>query len=103
EETAIVPITKQHQNANPMIRVNYDPVGSGSGREQFIAGGVDFAGTDVPLDKKERADAATKCGGEVIEVPTYLSPIAVVFNVPGIDTLNLDADTIAGIFNGDIT
>lgn len=103
QEAAVQAITEGFQTAHPSVTVNYDPVGSGSGREQFIAGGVDFAGTDVPLDKKERADAATKCGGEVIEVPTYLSPIAVVFNVPGIDTLNLDADTIAGIFNGDIT
>ena len=32
-----------------------------------------------------------------------MSPIAVVFNIEGVDTLNLDAATIAGIFAGTIT
>ena len=37
----------------PDVTVNYDPVGSGGGREQFIAGGVDFAGSDAALDDEE--------------------------------------------------
>jgi phosphate transport system substrate-binding protein len=86
------------------VTVNYDPVGSGGGREQFLAGGVDFAGSDSPLDDEELASSADRCGDAgVFEIPDYISSIAVVYNLPGVDDLNLAPDTIAGIFAGDIT
>jgi phosphate transport system substrate-binding protein len=91
---------------NPDLTVNYDPVGSGAGREQFIAGGADFAGSDAYLaEGDELSSAQDRCGGpdNVLELPVYISPIAVAFNLPGVDSLNLTADTIAKIFNGDIT
>ena len=31
----------------PGVNVSYDPVGSGGGREQFLASAVDFAGSDA--------------------------------------------------------
>ncbi|RYE75810.1 MAG: phosphate ABC transporter substrate-binding protein PstS, partial [Myxococcales bacterium] len=84
------------------VTVNYDPVGSGDGRKQFIAAGVSFAGSDSYLsdDEGELAAAKERCMGEdVIEVPAYVSPIAVIFNVEGVDSLNLSAKTIAQIFD----
>jgi len=85
--------------------VAYDPVGSGGGREQFIAGGTDFAGTDSYFkdDEGELTEAKARCGGDIIEVPAYLSPIAVAFNVEGVDSLNLGPEEIAGIFAQKIT
>ena len=94
------------QDANPDVTVNYDPVGSGTGRENFISEAFSFAGTDSALNNDEgELDAAVeRCGGEdVIQVPAYVSPIAVTFNLPGIDTLNLAPETITGIFEGTIT
>ena len=87
-------------NQYPDVTVNYDPVGSGGGREQFIAGGTDFAGTDSYFkdDEGELTKAKERCGGDIIEVPAYLSPIALPFNVEGVDSLNLGAEEIAGIF-----
>jgi len=86
------------------VTVNYDPVGSGGGREQFLAGGVDFAGSDSPLDDDELAKAKERCGDAgVFELPNYISAIAVVYNLPGVDALNLKPATVAGIFHGDIT
>lgn len=41
--------------------------------------------------------------GEVLELPVYISPIAVAYNLPGIDDLNLSAANVAGIFSGTIT
>ena len=75
------------QKENSGVTVNYDPAGSGAGLEKFIAGGVDFAGSDSALDaEKGELDAAKKrCGGDAIEVPDYVSPIAVVFNLEGVD------------------
>ncbi len=94
------------QTANPEVTVNYDPVGSGGGREQFIAGGVAFAGSDSYLDDEEGelSGAKKRCLGEdPIEVPNYVSPIAVVYNVEGVDNLQLSPEAIAGIFSGKIT
>lgn len=91
------------QSQNPDVTVNYDPVGSGGGRESFISGAFPFAGSDAALDEDELASAEAQCGaGGVIEYPGYISPVAVAFNLEGIDTLNLTPDTIAAIFNGDI-
>jgi phosphate transport system substrate-binding protein len=93
------------QTANPDATVNYDPSGSGAGREQFIAGGVDFAGSDSALKQEEIDGGFAGCvdGSGYIQVPVYVSPIAVIFNVKGVDELNLDAKTLAGIFKGTIT
>lgn len=87
---------------NPDVTVNYDPIGSGGGREQFVNGGSDFGGSDAYLDKEELAAAQKRCG-QVVEIPTYVSPIAIVFNVQGVDSLNLKPATIAKIFNQEIT
>jgi phosphate transport system substrate-binding protein len=91
--------------ANSGVTINYDPSGSGAGVEQFNAGAIDFAGSDAALDptKGEVAAANKRCGADVLEVPDYVSPIAVVFNVKGITKLNLDAATIGKIFSGTIT
>lgn len=94
------------QDANPDLTVNYEPVGSGDGRANFISGGYAFAGTDSALDDEEgELTAATeRCSGEApIQVPGYVSPIAVVYNLPGVEGLQLDAATIAKIFLGEIT
>jgi phosphate transport system substrate-binding protein len=93
------------QTANTGVTINYDPSGSGAGREQFIAGGVAFAGTDSALNDEEIAAGFAGCVADTgyFEVPVYISPIAVIFNVEGVTELNLDAATIASIFKGDIT
>lgn len=94
------------QSANDGVTVNYDPVGSGTGRENFISGAYMFAGSDSALttDAGELDNATKTCGGESpIEVPAYVSPIAVVYNVQGLDKLQLSAPVIAQIFSGAIT
>jgi phosphate transport system substrate-binding protein len=86
------------------VTVNYDPVGSGGGREQFLAGGVTFAGSDAALDADELEQAAERCGEPgVFELPNYISAIAVVFNIEGVGELNLSPEVIARIFDGQIT
>ncbi|WP_395245939.1 phosphate ABC transporter substrate-binding protein PstS [Agromyces sp. MMS24-K17] len=93
------------QTANPDVTINYDPSGSGAGRETFIAGGTDFAGSDSALNDEELAGEFASCAPDTkaIDLPVYISPIAVIFNVEGVDELNLDAATLAKIFKGDIT
>lgn len=94
------------QGANPGVTVTYDPVGSGDGRTQFIQGGTVYGGSDAYLndDEGQLTEAAERCGGQpAIEIPAYVAPIAVVFNVEGVDELNLDGETVASIFSGTIT
>ena len=92
------------QDANPDSTISYDPVGSGGGREQFIAGGTAFGGTDSAMDETELADVAKRCApGDYIEIPGYISPIAVAYNVDGVEELNLTASTMARIFDSKIT
>ncbi len=92
------------QGEYPDVNFSYDPVGSGGGREQFIAGATDFAGSDAALDDEELAAAKERCaGGEIFELPNYISPIAVIFNLEGVEELDLSPATIAGIFTGSIS
>ncbi|MBG6183501.1 phosphate transport system substrate-binding protein [Arthrobacter sp. CAN_A214] len=83
--------------------IQYSPDGSGAGRDAFLAAGVQFAGSDAYLDDEEYEASKEVCGPDgAINIPAYVSPIAVAFNLPGIDSLNLDAPTIASIFRGEI-
>jgi phosphate transport system substrate-binding protein len=95
----------EFENANGGATLSYDGVGSGGGREQFISGGVAFAGSDTPLseDEGELAKAVKRCEpGELIEVPDYISPIAIVYNLPEVEELKLDPEVLAQIFNQEI-
>lgn len=94
------------QTAHPRANVTYDPTGSGAGREAFAGGGTDFAGTDRAFstdELEESAFASCAPGSGVVQLPLYISPIAVIFQLDGIDSLNLSADVIAGIFAERIT
>lgn len=91
------------ESANSGAKIQYSPEGSGAGRKALIAGAVQFAGSDAFLKDEELASAQEKCGPDgAINIPWYISPIAVAFNVEGVKDLKLDADTIAMIFRGEI-
>lgn len=95
----------EFQTANSGVTVNYSPDGSGAGREAFAGGGADFAGSDRALEVEEVADlASSRCAPDTkaIDLPVYISPIAIIFNIEGVEDLKLDAETLAGIFKGDI-
>jgi phosphate transport system substrate-binding protein len=95
----------EFENANGGATISYDGVGSGGGREKFIANAVAFAGSDTPLSEEEGelGKAIKRCGpGELVEVPDYISPIAIVYNLPGVEELKLTPETLAKIFNQEI-
>jgi phosphate transport system substrate-binding protein len=91
--------------------INYNPTGSGAGIKQFIAGQVDFAGSDSALKDKpkagatgiEQVDADKACGSPAWNLPMVTGPIAVAYNVKGVDKLVLTPAVTAKIFNGVIT
>lgn len=80
-------------------QVNYQGIGSSGGIKQIKAKTVDFGGTDAPLDESE-LDAA-----KLVQVPTVMGGVTIVFNLPGVASgkLRLDGNTAANIFRGAIT
>jgi phosphate transport system substrate-binding protein len=85
--------------------VNYNPTGSGTGVKQFNGGQVDFAGSDSALkaDKGEVAAAKTRCqNNDAWNLPMVVGPIAIAYNIAGLDKLVLTPAVAAGIFTGDI-
>ncbi|MBS1674113.1 MAG: phosphate ABC transporter substrate-binding protein PstS [Actinobacteria bacterium] len=86
------------------VTVNYDKtLGSGGGRTNFLAGSLDFAGSDAPLSADETTSAAAKFTGGAVNLPIYLDGVAVAYNSALGKDLNLSTETIAKIFSGKIT
>ncbi|MEU4364564.1 phosphate ABC transporter substrate-binding protein PstS [Promicromonospora sp. NPDC023987] len=104
QEAAMEAWISGFQEQHPDAAIEYDPVGSGAGREDFLAGRTAFGASDVALSDEEMAASGPACdGGNAIDLPVYISPIAVAFNLEGIDRLNLSSDLMARIFTGQIT
>lgn len=96
------------QGTNPDAKVAYNPSGSGAGVSTFLTGATAWAGSDAALADNEVEQSKSVCAsGTAFDIPVYISPIAVVFNLQGVSgkgkTLNMDAETIAKIFDGKIT
>ena len=90
-------------SANQGATVQYSPDGSGAGRKALLDGSAQFGGSDAYLKDDEYASSTTQCGPDgALNIPVYISPIAVAFNLPDIKELNLDAVTVAKIFRGEI-
>jgi phosphate transport system substrate-binding protein len=108
QKNAIEQAITDFQAACSGATVNYNPTGSGAGIKQFIAGQVDFAGSDSALKDKpatgatsiEQADADKACGSPAWNLPMVTGPIAVAYNVKGVDKLILTPAVTAKIFNG---
>lgn len=92
-------------HACPGHTVDYNANGSGEGMKSFLGGQTDFAGSDSPMnaDKGEPDRASERCGSPAWDIPVVFGPIAVTYNINGINSLSLDGPTIAKIFNGQIT
>jgi phosphate transport system substrate-binding protein len=89
--------------ASHHVTVNYQAVGSGAGIQQFSAGTVDFAASDVPMNSTELS-AARKQGGAVEQIPIALGGVAVAYHLAGIKSgLHLTGPVLAAIFLGRIT
>ncbi|MEU1178025.1 phosphate ABC transporter substrate-binding protein PstS [Streptomyces sp. NPDC005820] len=104
QKNAIDAWVKNFTQACSGVQVNYKGSGSGAGVTAFTQGQVAFAGSDSALKPEEVTASKSVCsGGQGIDLPMVAGPIAVAYNVAGVDDLVLDASTIAKIFDGKIT
>jgi phosphate transport system substrate-binding protein len=87
------------KSVDPGITVNYNPVGSGTGRDDLAANTVLYAGSDSPIPSKDASQFKKK----VLYFPVQIGPIAIAYNLSGVTGLKLDATVLAGIFSGKIT
>ena len=105
QEAAMTAWTQGVSSVAPNLTVQYSPDGSGAGREKFLQGATSFAGSDAAMDEEEAEQAKQVCGDQgAFHVPAYISPIAVAYNLPGVEeNIKMDAETIARVFTGEIT
>jgi phosphate transport system substrate-binding protein len=109
QKNAIEEAIASFQDTCSGATVNYAATGSGAGVKQFIAGQVDFGGSDSALKtepadgKVETEEAAKTCGSPAWNIPMVTGPIAISYNVKGVDSLIMTPAVAADIFNAKIT
>src|ERR1041385_2708416 len=89
----------EYNRIHPDIMINYQSIGSGGGIRQITAKTVDFGASDAPMTAVEEAKAPSK----VAHLPTTLGAVTLAYNLPGVPELKLTAETVSGIFLGNIT
>ncbi|MFE6338044.1 phosphate ABC transporter substrate-binding protein PstS [Streptomyces sp. NPDC057798] len=103
QKNAIDAWVKQFTAACKGVQINYKGGGSGAGITAFTQGTVAFAGSDSALKPEEVTASKEVCsGGQGIDLPMVGGPIALAYNVEGVDDLVLDAPTLAKIFSDKI-
>jgi phosphate transport system substrate-binding protein len=83
------------------VSVNYQAIGSGGGIQAFTKNTVDFGASDVPMTATE----ITAAGGPdtLVQLPTIIGVVAIAYNLPGMDNVQLDGPTLASVYMGTIT
>ncbi|MEU9481856.1 phosphate ABC transporter substrate-binding protein PstS [Streptomyces sp. NPDC048191] len=96
---------RSYTRACPGTRISYAGNGSGAGQSDFLKGRTAFAGSDSALSAAQIGQSRSVCsqGGRAVHLPTLGGPIALAFNLPGVDKLVLDAPALAKIFDSRIT
>jgi len=90
----------QYHKAHADIQVRYLPEGTGESATRILAGNGDFGGGDAPIPEKQLKAAPHP----VIELPSVLIGIAIVYNLPGSSgDLRLSGPVLANIFLGKVT
>jgi phosphate transport system substrate-binding protein len=105
QENAMDQFVYSYVHACPGYTLDYNANGSGAGVTDFLNNVSDLAGSGDPLDpSKGQVDhAAQRCGSPAWDLPTVFEPIAITYNISGVNSLKLDGPTLAKIFNGSIT
>jgi phosphate transport system substrate-binding protein len=90
----------EYSSQHKGVQINYQPIGSGGGIRQVLAGTVDFGATDSPMSQEEINAAPIK----VFHIPTVLGAVVPIYNVPGVgDDLKFSPDVLADIYLGKLT
>ncbi|KAB2347798.1 phosphate ABC transporter substrate-binding protein PstS [Actinomadura rudentiformis] len=103
QKNAIEEWTKLYASKCAGANLNYTASGSGAGIQAFSSGQASFAGSDSALKPEEVGAAKTRCQGNTpLNLPMVVGPVAVIYNLQGVDGLKVSPETLAGIFSGKI-
>ena len=72
----------EYNKENPLVKINYQSIGSGGGIRQIIAGTVDFGATDAPMKEDEAKQAPSK----LFHIPATIGAVVVAYNLPEVTT-----------------
>lgn len=81
------------------VNINYGAIGSGGGYRSLKDKTVDFGASDVFLSD----DEISALGAKAIHIPTTMGAVVLSYNLPGVQSLNLNHELITKIFLGQIT
>lgn len=102
QNNAMTQFINNYEQACSGQTVNYTASGSGAGRNEFLGGQTDFAGSDSALSDDEPQRAQQRCASPAWNLPVVFGPIAIAYNLPGVQDLVLDGPTAGRVFNGGI-
>ncbi|HVU33001.1 MAG TPA: phosphate ABC transporter substrate-binding protein PstS [Opitutaceae bacterium] len=88
-----------YSKVDPSVRFNYQAIGSGGGIKGLTDQTVDFGASDAPMTN----EAMSKAPGKILHLPVVAGSVAITYNLPGNPALKFDADTLAGIYLGNIS
>src|SRR5437588_4761020 len=90
----------EYHKQHPDVEINYQPIGSGGGIRQIIAGTVDFGASDVGMTDEQMKQAKSP----IQLIPTVMGSVVPAYNVPGVkEDLKFTPEVLANIFLGKIT
>ena len=88
----------EYAKVKPGIQINYQSIGSGGGIRQVTEHTVDFGASDGPMSDEQLQQQEKK----VLHIPTVLGAVVPVFNVKGVQDLNLTEEALSKIYLGQI-
>ncbi|CAL8466330.1 g5866 [Coccomyxa elongata] len=90
-----------HDMSNTSVAFTYDAIGDIEGMDNFVSRAYDYVVTNIALN----ATQIQACNRSVMQIPFAVMSIGAVYNLPGSgkNDLRLDAPTLAGIFQCNIT
>jgi len=87
----------EYHKRRPDVQIRYLPEGTGESSREILAGVGDMGGGDAPTPEKELKSTAVP----VLELPSVLIGIVIVYNVPGVTgELRLSGPVLADVFLG---
>src|SRR6185295_7882786 len=89
----------EYTRAHPVVKINYQGIGSGGGIKQIAEKTVDFGATDGPMTDKQLEKAAG-----IGHSPMIMGAVVPIYTVQGVDKpLVFNGRVLADIFMGKTT
>src|SRR5262249_13831315 len=86
--------SKEYNTLHSGVKINYQSIGSGGGRTQFIAKTVAFGASDAPMTDED----LTKAGGaaNVVHIPVTQGSVVIAYHLPEVtQQLKLSPETLS--------